>query len=367
MNLYIVSEQIGLQGYWVTDILAGITKEAVKKNITVQDYNGQSLEITDEFTRPIVLVVGYSEHWLESQAESLHKNGIEPLLVNIAQDTHLHMLSAVGFVSFDIKKSMYRCFRYLVENGRDKIAFFSAQDDNHSDDVKIHEFLQLNRHLHLTSGDVDVYRENTLQKCAECFYYNAKLYNAVICSSDAAALFLIKWLEKRRIRVPEDLFIVGFGSSAVSAKITPSLTTLECNYVELGRQAVKLHQFLQRNADIACSSILVECKLKERTSTACKKANHYNFELLPTSRTPQYDTDPDVMTLLQIEELLRMWDDIDKNIVKGLLQDKTISAIAESLFISVSAVKYRIKKMLTITSLKNKDELTEVLRLYRVL
>ena len=55
MNLYVVSEQIGLQGYWITDILAGITKEAMKKNITVLDYNGQKLEMTDEFTRPIVL------------------------------------------------------------------------------------------------------------------------------------------------------------------------------------------------------------------------------------------------------------------------------------------------------------------------
>ena len=366
MNLYVVSEQIGLQGYWITDILAGITKEAMKKNITVLDYNGQKLEMTDEFTRPIVLAVGYTVHWLESCCKKLRQCGIEPLLVNAAQDPYLQMLSSDGFVSFDIKKSMYRCFRYLVDHQRDKIAFFSAQDETHSEDIKIHEFLQLNRHLRLTSGDVDVYRESNLQKCAECFYYNVGLYTAVICSSDAAALFLIKWLEEHGVRVPQDLFVVGFGNSAVSARVTPSLTTIECNYFELGRQAVKLHQFLQRNTDVNCASIMVECKLLVRGSTNNCPAENYNFDSLRPVNVPHYGMDPDVMTLLQIEELLRMWDEIDKNIVQGLMHDKTITAIAESLFISVSAVKYRIKKMLTATSLKNKDELVEVLRHYRV-
>lgn len=366
MNLYIVSEQIGLQGYWITDILDGVAKEAMKKNITVLDYNGQKLEMTEEFTRPLVLAIGYTVHWLENCCNQLRQSGVEPLLVNAAQDSYLQMLRLAGYVSFDFKKSMYHCFRYLMEHRRDKIAFFSAQDETHSEDIKINEFLQLNRHLRLTSGDVDVYRESNLQKCAERFYYNVGLYNAVICSSDAAALFLIQWLKERGVRVPEDLFIVGFGNSAVSARVKPSLTTIECNYVELGRQAVKLHQFLQRNTEVNCVSILVECKLLVRESTNNCKAETYNFNSFRPVNIPHYGVDPEIMTLLQVEELLRMWDEIDKNIVEGLLLDKTITAIAESLFISVSAVKYRIKKMLIATSLKNKDELVEILRRYRV-
>ena len=61
-----------------------------------------------------------------------------------------------------------------------------------------------------------------------------------------------------------------------------------------------------------------------------------------------------------------MWDDIDRRIVDGLLKDKTIVAIADGLFISVSAIKYRIKKMLTAGNFKNKEELVKVLRKYNV-
>lgn len=220
--------------------------------------------------------------------------------------------------------------------------------------------------MRLTSGEQDVYCESTLKKCAQRFYYNVGLYNAVICSSDAAALYLIKWLEDHDVRVPENLYVVGFGNLAVSAKIHPSLTTIECNYVELGRQAVKLHQFLQRNTDIDCASISVDCRLVERQSTEEKAAGKYTFDTLRSVNVPLYEMDPDVMMLLQTEELLRRFDDIDRQIVQDLLQDKTIISIAEDLFISVSAVKYRIKKMLTAASLKNKEELISVMKRYRV-
>ena len=58
MNIYVTSEQVGLPGYWITDILAGISKEALKKNITVVDYSGEKPEVNDEFPRPLVLAVG---------------------------------------------------------------------------------------------------------------------------------------------------------------------------------------------------------------------------------------------------------------------------------------------------------------------
>ena len=38
MPIYIVSEQVGLDGYWITDILKGIKAEADKKNLRVEDY-----------------------------------------------------------------------------------------------------------------------------------------------------------------------------------------------------------------------------------------------------------------------------------------------------------------------------------------
>lgn len=366
MNIYVTSEQIGLPGYWITDILAGISKEALKKNITIIDYNGQNPVITDDYTRPLVLAIGYSYQWMENACRQMQKQGAEPLLVNAGQDIHTEALDVSGYVSFGIPKAMYNVFCYLISNKRNRIAFFGAHDETHSDQIKIDEFIKLSRHMGLPCSNADVYKDLTLSDCVKSFELNMHRYNAVICSSDAAAVYLLKWLEERGIRIPEDLFLIGFGNSIVSGAIKPTITTVENNFVELGHQAVKLHQFLQRNPDIRCASILVDCPLLERQSTGAIRYKMSQPKILSSSM-PLYDADPDVMMVLQIEELLRMWDDIDRQIIDGLLRDKTIIAIAEGLFVSVSSVKYRIKKMLTAANLKDKEELAKIIKKYNVL
>ncbi len=366
MNIYVTSEQVGLPGYWITDILAGISKEALKKNITIIDYNGQKPIVTDDYSRPLVLAIGYSYQWMENTCRILKKQGVEPLLVNAGQDFRTETLDVSGFVSFGIAKAMYNVICYLLSNKRNKIAFFGAHDETHSDQIKIEEFLKLSQHFGLNLGEADVYKDLTLADCIKSFELNMHRYNAVICSSDAAAVFLTKWLEERGILVPEDLFIIGFGNSIVSDAIKPTITTVENNFVELGKQAVKLHQFLQKNTDIHCGSVLVDCPLIERQSTGSIRYKKSSPRFI-SSGMPLYDFDPDVLTVLQVEELLRMWDDIDRQIISGLLKGKTIISIAEGLFVSVSAVKYRIKKMLTAANLKDKEELTQIIKKYNVL
>ncbi len=366
MKVYVTSEQIGLQGYWITDILAGISKEAAKKNITVVDYHGEKPTITDENTRPIVLAIGYSKQWLETTCLHLIKQGVDPVLVNAGPDIQAEIPGVAGFVSFDIKSAMFKIMSYLTANKRGKIAFFGAHDETHSDQVKINEFLLLAKYFNLNLGEKDTYKDLTIADCAKSFELSMYRYNAVICSSDTAAMYLLKWLEERNVRVPEDMFVIGFGNSLASKAITPSLTTAENNFAELGRKAVKLHQFLQHNTDIHSASILVDCPLIERQSTGSIK--HKNIRPRPSGNSmPLYDADPDILTSLQIEELLRMWDNIDRQIITGLLEDKTLVAISDSLFISVSAVKYRIKKMLTAANFKNKEELVKVLKQYKVI
>jgi hypothetical protein len=365
MNIYITSEQIGLQGYWITDILEGIAKESLKKNITILDYTGEKPELTDEYTRPLVLAIGHSYQWIENTCRQMKKKGAQPLIVNAGLDIYTETFDAAGFVSFGIQKAMHQIINYLIQNKRTKIAFFGAHDETHSDQVKIDEFLKLSAHMQLPLGPSDVYRDLTISDCAKSFELNMHRYNAVVCSSDAAAVYLLKWLEERGKSAPEDLFVIGFGNTLISKAIKPSLTTVENDFVELGRRAVKLHQFLQRNNDIDTATVLVDCPLIERQTTGEIRFKKSNPRSLSNSM-PLYDADPDILTALQLEELLRMWDDIDRQIIKGLLNDKTIISIADGLFISVSAVKYRIRKMLTAASFKNKEELVLVLKKYNI-
>ena len=367
MNIYVTSEQVGLEGYWMSDILSGIDKEAGRKNLNVLDYNGQRLETGEEFARRLVLAVGYSSQWMESTCITLKAKGIEPILVNAAHDSTTEMLGATGFVSFGIKKSMYNVLSCLIGARRNKIALFGGNEETHSDNVKAEEFLEVSHYFGLNTSVNDIYKDTSLSDCAKSLELSLHRYNAVVCTSDTAAIYLLKWLEQRNVSVPKDMFIIGFGNSATAEFISPSITTVESNFVELGKQAVKLHQFLQKNTDIKSCSVSVDCPIIERQSTGSLKFKKMHPQSRHGGSMPLYDTDNDVLMILQAEELLRMWDDIDRNIMKGLLKDKTVSSIADDLFISVSAVKYRIKKMLTTANLQSKDELVKVIRKYNVL
>lgn len=62
---------------------------------------------------------------------------------------------------------------------------------------------------------------------------------AVICHNDLMALGLMRGLQERGVRVPEDVSIVGTGNIPASALTTPSLTTIATPLTMLGEAAVR--------------------------------------------------------------------------------------------------------------------------------
>ncbi len=55
------------------------------------------------------------------------------------------------------------------------------------------------------------------------------LPTAFICDSDYTALEVMKFLYGKKIRVPDDISIIGSGNSEISLLSIPSLTTLDFN------------------------------------------------------------------------------------------------------------------------------------------
>lgn len=367
MNIYIMSEQVGLEGYWVTDILDGIIKESLKKNINVIDYDGSEIELTAEAPRPIVLVIGYSVHWMEEISNKLKKKKVFYILVNADQGVLTEMLAPIGNVSFAVRRACYDVLSYLISAKISKIAFFGAHSDTHSDDVKAEEFLNLSNLWGLKIGPEDIYRSNSIKNCFKKIQPFLENYNAVFCSSDASAAYFIEKCIEQGIKVPQDIAVVGFGNARISSYFNPSISSVENNYFELGRQAVKLHQLLQKNTDINSAAIFVDCPLIIRNSSPNKKLHHIPIIKNNANLSPKYMVDQDFMSALMAEELLKNWDDIDKAIAYGLINGKTSSAIADGLFISVSAIKYRIRKMLVYTNLKTKTELINLIKKYNLI
>jgi LacI family transcriptional regulator, gluconate utilization system Gnt-I transcriptional repressor len=69
--------------------------------------------------------------------------------------------------------------------------------------------------------------------------------DVVVCSSDWSAHGVLDELQRRRIRVPDDIAVIGFGDLDFAADLMPSLTTVKIDGGVIGRQAAK---FLMQRA-----------------------------------------------------------------------------------------------------------------------
>ncbi|KIL40491.1 hypothetical protein SD70_13020 [Gordoniibacillus kamchatkensis] len=57
---------------------------------------------------------------------------------------------------------------------------------------------------------------------------------AILCSSDVYALEVLKWLKSRKIRVPEQIGLMGFDNIDVLNYVNPALTTVDYNVNAIG-------------------------------------------------------------------------------------------------------------------------------------
>lgn len=91
---------------------------------------------------------------------------------------------------------------------------------------------------------------------------------ALFCANDAVALGAMKRLRERRVRVPQDVSIVGFDDIETARQSEPPLTTISVPKRDISKAAV---EYLMRtmkgpSRSRAAENIVVPCQLVERES-----------------------------------------------------------------------------------------------------
>lgn len=64
-------------------------------------------------------------------------------------------------------------------------------------------------------------------------------YTAVIAITDLVAMGVYRGLQSRKVRIPQDISVVGFDNTYFSRFLTPPLTTVDVSRVELSRSVVR--------------------------------------------------------------------------------------------------------------------------------
>jgi len=154
-------------------------------------------------------------------------------------------------------------------------------------------------------------------------------------------------------------------------RFRPTITRVYTDLVELGAQAVRLHQSLCFNPQLRHSTAVLECSLRIGGSTAnmpaSSKAPAHTIAPLPAAAPPHYNSDPDIVEALHIEQFVRGTDATDMDILRGICAGDTYAAISEQSSVSGSTIKYRLAKMLRLLDFTDRHQLTDFVRKYHLL
>ncbi len=96
---------------------------------------------------------------------------------------------------------------------------------------------------------------------------------AIVCGNDLIAYGVIRECEKRGFKVPDDISVIGFDDLPLSAEMTPSLTTIRQERIELGKCGyMTLHSLINH---VSISKTLLRPQLIKRESTkTCTESLH---------------------------------------------------------------------------------------------
>lgn len=96
----------------------------------------------------------------------------------------------------------------------------------------------------------------------------ATLPTALFCSNDVMAFGVLKALREKRLKVPEDISLIGFDDLPTAALLDPPLTSIAVSKREIGSTAMRrLHSRINNRA-IPPTKIVVGGELMERESVA---------------------------------------------------------------------------------------------------
>ena len=93
---------------------------------------------------------------------------------------------------------------------------------------------------------------------------------AVLCGNDELAFGVMRAFAESGLRIPEDVSVVGFDGHPLAELWSPPLTTVEQDFVELGRLSFGLLEDILEGRPVA-RSVMMTPRLLVRTSTGPRR------------------------------------------------------------------------------------------------
>ena len=360
--------------YWINDIIVGIKSICDTINYYPRVIIDENINFSEMgLNNSCVIVVGYDVSWLHKTINSLQKICCKTIVVNswVSED----LLKSNNAVYFTLDSIIEQACTYLSMNKREKTVLFGINERSLADFIKKDTFIQLNKSL--KKGDVKVYSfKDSLSKSLNDFLQDFSEGNidSVICANDTIAICLQNMLKKEGFKIPEDLFVIGMGNSELGKYVSPSITTFEFDYFELGKQTFWLWKSLIKDDKDTHREVKLICPFIIRESTENliytekdqDRLEHQNLKMVIENDMNAYFEDETIKTVINFETFFRSCDKQDISILKGIVKNKNYNLISESLFMTDRAIRYRINKMNKKLGISTREEMVKMIKSFNI-
>lgn len=260
-------ENIDQFGY---EIIVGFKLSATRRNwqvdVVLSNLHMQTIEKYDSY----MLKNGYSGAFLlgfelhDDWIRQLNKTNVPTVLL----DNFIERNHRVGYVGTDNYEGVELAIDHLVNLGHKKIAFLNGAKNSMVSNQRNEAFVTSIKKHGITFDESLIRFGYYVPDCAKDHmpYFLDQKVTAVLCASDIMAGGVIKQVKKVGLNVPKDVSVIGYDDLPIASKLSPTLTTIRQDRIELGKSAFILLDGLMQN--ISTSKLLLRPKFIVRESTS---------------------------------------------------------------------------------------------------
>lgn len=342
---------------WCQNLVDGLVAELKLKRIAFRFIS--SVDELDDKCH-FIYVIGSVSGWVRGVLESCDRAGIYPIL--LSNQTFHRFPIRYSAVCSDTANSIKHLVSTLRSMGRLRIALYGVNPNSIPDESRKTCFLAAqNGH-----GLEDIFvNDGSLEQCYLDFRNRSSDYDAVICANDFAAISLVRNLSRDDPEELERLSVIGCAETRLTEFYGKHILSIRVNFREYGRAAVTLLDTLRRNPYLSNIVMAIRWDFSPLNTLQAPVPHQ------PPSQLPQipevgdtFYADQELRDMLRLEQLLNECDNVDKAMIRYLVAGESYEVIADRCFVTVSTVKYRIRKMLSISQSSNRAALVALVREY---
>lgn len=346
---------------WCVSMLDGLISQLKLKRLQFREI--ADISQVDDACRYLFLVAT-DDAWVRSALEACKKLDVYPIL--LSNESYHAFSCEYSTVCSDVFSFMRQAVESLHTMDRYRIALYGVNPWSISDRGRMDAYLQ-------AIGNKDpqlFYNKGSLENCYQEFIRTSrgleKDFDAIICANSLAAISLVRRLLVEDPERLNRLLILGYQEVRLAELYSDHFHAIKLHFEEYGKAAVMILDSLRRNPKI--SHMIVAIKWEEDVLDQLRgKA----LEPVPRSRVvslrePEdvFYEDEEINEMMLLEKLLYESEDVDKTILRCLMRGNSYEQIAGECYLTVSTVKYRVKKMLSRCHLGSRKELLTLLHRY---